>query len=330
MFEKKFKIIRYIIILFSIISLGVIYYLEKNTINIKKNELTIDVIINASKKYVNDNKDYFNDIIKENIEYRITTKELVDKNYLETDKDFIGYIKLKDNSYEFVSLDNFLIDVIMKDETLYKEINNENMPYDINYIYKGEPNNYLKYEDKLYRIIGITNSNNLKLISVDGEEIEEWGNDGNINFFSSNIDEIGNKGIFYVGFVRSETNDISQIIKNEKRNNNYTVIIPKYYGTYSYVNISDIINASDKCNFNKITDINKDNCDSYLLDLLNDSYTVTTLEDDRVYYIDDLNNVVSKILESNINIHRVIYINGVTGYSSGDGSIDNPFVVENY
>ena len=128
----------------------------------------------------------------------------------------MGYIKLKDNSYEFVSLDNYLIDVIMKDETLYKEINNENMPYDINYIYKGEPNNYLKYEDKLYRIIGITNSNNLKLISVDSEEIEEWGNDGNINFFSSNIDEIGNKGIFYVGFVRSETNDISQIIKNEK------------------------------------------------------------------------------------------------------------------
>ena len=146
----------------------------------------------------------------------------------------------------FLVANNLLIDKLLENNNLSSNNNNEGMPFDINYYYRDEPNNYIKQNDELYRIIGITNSNYLKVIKIDSEEIDGYGTDGNINYFNSKNDDIVN-GIFYVGYVRSETTDLSQIIKNEKRNNNYTKTVPKYYGSYSYSNVSDIINSFFLC-----------------------------------------------------------------------------------
>ena len=326
--DKKFAIVRLVIIIITCLGLvGIEIYRHKTTTVIEENEA-----VKAAKEYVNNNSTYFNELFKyENMETRINTNILVKNKLLNKKDENKGYVNIVNNEYTFVNEADLLINHIIDNNTLTKTDFNENMPYDLNYIYRGDdPKNYIKYNDNLYRIIGITNTNELKLISLDNYNNITWGKSNNINYFKGEEleDESSVKGIFYVGYIRSETKDLESIIKNEKRNNNYTISSPKYYGYYSFVNISDIINASESCNYNNILDINKENCDSYLISMLNNTYTANTLEDNKVYYIED-DRISSKELDESIQAKKVIFVHGISKYISGDGSKDSPYEFEN-
>ena len=330
MFDKKFNIIRYIILTISIILLFMILMHERSLKKIESNKISVVTIIEKTKEYVQNNADYFNEIINDkDLEIRINTSDLVTNGYINSNDNFKGYVKILDKNYEYVSEDNLLIDKLIKNDDLVIEDSNEGMPYDISYIFKGEPNNYIKYKDNLYRIIGITNSLNLKVISTSTEILPKWSS-GNINYFYEKIEEesVGNKGIFYVGFVRSETNDINQILKNEKRNNNYTKVVPKYYGYSSYVNISDIVNSSKECKISSLLDINLENCNSYLLDMLKGTYTSNTSEGNNVYYINENNELKTTNKLEEVPVKKVIYVPGLSKLTGGDGTSDNPYTIE--
>jgi hypothetical protein len=322
--NKKFKIIRYIVIILACIGLiGIGIYQKKNsTISVDE-----DPIITKTREYVNNNSTYFNELFKEkDMEYRIDTKSIIKSD------EYKGYVRIINNEYSYVNEENLLIDKIIDNNSLTKVEFNENMPYDLNYIYKGEdPKNYIKYNNNLYRIIGITNTNDLKIISLDNYNNISWGLSNNINYFEGEElpKEDSVKGIFYVGYIRSETKELESIIKNEKRNNNYTIGMPKYYGYYSFANISDIISASETCTYNNILDINKENCNSYLISMLDNTYTANTLEDNKVYYVDENKKIISKELEDSIQAKKVIYVHGISKYISGDGTKDSPYEFEN-
>ena len=321
--NKGFKILRYIIIILTCIGIiGIEIYQKKNS-NITIDE---DPIITKTKEYVNNNGAYFNELFKEkDMEYR------VEANFIDKKSDKKGYINIINNEYTYVDETDLLIKHIMDNNSLTKTDFDENMPFDLNYIYKGnDPKNYIKYNDNLYRIIGITNSTDLKIISLDNYNNISWGLSNNINYFEGEELPIEDsvKGIFYVGYIRSETKELDSIIKNEKRNNNYTIGMPKYYGYYSFVNISDIISASESCTYNNILDISKENCDSYLISMLNNTYTANTLEDNKVYKLDENSKIISSELEESIQAKKVIYVHGISKYISGDGTKDNPYEFE--
>lgn len=335
--NKRFLVIRIIVIVLSILSLISIELYQRKLIRDEqkviieeKNKINENVIVDASKLYITNKQDYYSDLLKDNIEIRIDTDDLVKSKLINNNKGFKGYVKVKDDEFTFVKNENMLIDKMISKDYVSNS-NNEKDAYDLKYIYKGDdPNNYIKFKDKLYRIIGITNSNNLKVISMDNTTISKWGLSGDVNYLKTNekIEEDGYKGIFYVGYVRSETNDVASIIKNEKRNNTYTVSSPKYVGVYSYINISDIVNAADECDFYKINGINMDNCHSYLLDMNSNSYTSISLENNMVYKVNDKKEITTTKPEENINIKKVIYISGYDEYKSGDGSKNNPYEVK--
>lgn len=260
------------------------------------------------------------------MEYRVDAKTLVNKN-----DEYKGYVNIINNEYTYINEEELLINKIIDNNSLSKTEFNENMPYDLNYIYKGiDPKNYIKFNDNLYRIIGITNSNELKIISLDNYNNISWGLSNNINYFLGDTlpVEESNKGVFYVGYIRSETKELDSIIKNEKRNNNYTISSPKYYGYYSFVNISDIISASESCTFNNILDISKDKCDSYLIDMLDNTYTANTLEDNKVYFVNENKEIIGKELEESVQAKKVIFVHGISKYISGDGTKDSPYEFE--
>lgn len=326
--DKRFTIIRLVIIILTCLGLvGIEIYKHKTTAVVEENEA-----VKAAKEYINNNSSYFNELFKENdVETRINTDILMKNKLLKKSDDNKGYINIINNEYTFINETDLLINHIIDNNSLTKTDFNENMPYDLNYIYKGEdPKNYIKFDDNLYRIIGITNTNDLKIISLDNYNNITWGKSNDINYFKGEEleKESSVKGIFYVGYIRSETKDLESIVKNEKRNNNYTISSPKYYGYYSFVNISDIISASETCTYNSILDINKENCDSYLISMLNETYTSNTLEDNKVYYIED-NKIIGKELTESIQAKKVIYVHGISKYISGDGSKDSPYEFEN-
>ena len=333
--NKKFRIVRIIIILVTIFSLIYIHYYQEKIIKEEKiieekRNITEDIVIDASKLYISNNQDYFSEMINEkDFEIRINTDDLVKEKLIDNNNGFKGYVKVINNEFSFVKIDDMLIDNINAKDYV-TGINNENNAYDLKYIYKGDnPNNYIKYNDKLYRIIGITNSNNLKVISVDTSVEEYFGLSGDINYLKTDKEiNSENKGIFYVGYIRSETSEIDQIMKNEKRNNTYTINNPKLYYDYSYVNISDIVNASNECNFKKITDINTNNCNSYLLNMLSNTYSSNTLENNLVYKINETGEVATSKIEKNFNIKKIIYISLLNEYKSGDGTKENPYEIK--
>ena len=333
--NKKFRIVRIIIILVTIFSLIYIHYYQEKIIKEEKiieekRNITEDIVIDASKLYISNNQDYFSEMINEkDFEIRINTDDLVKEKLIDNNNGFKGYVKVINNEFSFVKIDDMLIDNINAKDYV-TGINNENNAYDLKYIYKGDnPNNYIKYNDKLYRIIGITNSNNLKVISVDTSVEEYFGLSGDINYLKTDKEiNSENKGIFYVGYIRSETSEIDQIMKNEKRNNTYTINNPKLYYDYSYVNISDIVNASNECNFKIITDINTNNCNSYLLNMLSNTYSSNTLENNLVYKINENGEVVTSKIENNFNIKKIIYISLLNEYKSGDGTKENPYEIK--
>ena len=321
--NKNFKIVKYIAILLACIGIiGIEIYQRKHA------PITVDEdpIITKTREYVNKNELFFNELFKEeDMEYRIDTKSIIKS------VEYKGYVNIINNEYTYVNEENILIDKIIDNNSLTKTEVNENMPFDLNYIYKGsDPKNYIKYNDNLYRIIGITNTNDLKIISLDNYNNISWGLSNNINYFEGEPlpKEDSLKGIFYVGYIRSETKDLDSIVKNEKRNNNYTIGMPKYYGYYSFVNISDIISASESCTYNSVLDISKENCDSYLISMLNNTYTSNTLEDNKVYKLDENSKIISTELEESVQAKKVIYVHGISKYISGDGSKDDPYVFE--
>ena len=324
----KFLMFRYIIIILTCIGLvSIEVYKLKTTSFVEEN-----IADKAAKEYVNNNNTYFNEMFKEkDMEYRVDTNVLVKNKLLKKNTDTKGYVNIINNEYTLVNEEDLLINHIIDNNSLTKTDFNENMPYDLNYIYKGnDPKNYIKFNENLYRIIGITNSNDLKIISLDNYNNITWGKSNDINYFKGEEleKEDSIKGIFYVGYIRSETNDLESIFKNEKRNNNYTISAPKYYGYYSFVNISDIISASESCTYNNILDINKENCDSYLFSMLNNTYTSNTLEDKKVYYIEE-DKIIGKELTESIQAKKIIYVHGISKYISGDGTKDSPYEFEN-
>lgn len=334
--SKKFLIFRIIIIIISAISLISIEFYQRNQIKQEekiveeeKNITDEEKLIDMAKLYIINNQDYYSEIIKEEkFEYRINTDKLVDAKLLDNNEKYKGYIKVINDEFSYVKNENMLLNNI-SDKDYVNGINNEKKAYDLKYIYKGNnPNNYIKYNGELYRIIGITNSDDLKVINTKTDIDEKWGLSGNINFLETEESITNIKGIFYVGYVRSETNKIDQIMKNEKRNNMYTIVPPKFYGDFSYVNISDIVNASDNCVYSKITDIKKDTCDSYLIDLLKDTYTSNTAESNMVYKVNEKGEIITTKLEKNIKTNKVTYISLLNEYKSGNGTKEKPYEIK--
>lgn len=336
--SKKFNIIRFGLIFLAAFGLvGIKIYQDERAkeIIIPANEINEEVLINASKEYIASNNNYFNEFFKEkDMEYRIDTNILVSNGLISNNDNYKGYIKILNDEYSYVSIDEFLIDKIINDKNYIASTFNESMPFDLKYVFSGDdPNNYISIDDKDYRIIGITNSNHLKLISMDTDSNIIWGNSNDINYLKTSDKEKEetydtSKGIFYVGYVRSKTKDLDSIIKNEKRNNEYTVNVPKYYGYYSLSNISDIVSASTSCEYKNVLDITSENCPSYLISMLKNTYTSNTLENNEVYKVNSDGEVVNSSLDESIQGKKVIYISGLNKYISGNGTNDDPYVFE--
>ena len=335
--SKKFLIVRIVLITLSIISLITIELYQKKIIKQEEKRIieeskriTENTVIDASKLYITNHQDYYSDLLKyDDFEIRINTDDLVKTKLLDNNDGFKGYVSILNKEYKYVHKNELLYDKLDSKE-YYSNSNNDNEPYDIKYYYKGEDsNNYILYKDRMYRIIGITNSTDLKVISLENTLEEKWGLSGNINYLKKDteITDDDYKGVFYVGFVRSETKDLSTIMKNEKRNNTYTVSNPKYIGSYSYVNISDIINSSNNCKYNNLLEINSITCPSYLINMISNTYTSNTLENNMVYKVNENKELISSKLEQNINIKKVKYISGFEEFKRGNGTKENPYEI---
>lgn len=262
-------------------------------------------------------------------------------------------IKIKNNNDHYLALSNLdcgdkyqtatLKDKILRNNQvvtssygLYK-INNE-------YIFRGEVvNNYVKFNNKIWRIIKITSNGDIRLIETTRNESYVWDN-------RYNNDRNSNTGInnYRVSRMRDTLNDIYEkefddttkaYIKkqnvclgkrdSESVNNTgaleCTDILENQY--ISLLQANEFVIASIDKNCIALTDSSCSNY-NYIANFDKTFWSITadTYRTDKVYKISS--TVMSSNASNSGYVKIVIHLDGDVTTSSGDGSESNPYEIK--
>lgn len=253
---------------------------------------------------------------------------------------YTPFIKCNTNSTSNISLVNKLTtNITTSGSGLY----NENGKF----LFKGEnPNNYIKFADSLWRIIGLDENNNIKIIYSDVyATYSEWDNRYNIN-------ENKDKGINdYIGNEKSRIKEyLDSFFVNENNINKFTAAriarttkfntcIGKVDITTNNINIcsntineriatitiDDYMNASldSLCSVN-----NTVSCRNY--NYLNlDGWTINANSSNtyQAYFIDKDEGLHSVDTYLRAAVRPVIALRNNTIYASGSGTMIDPYII---
>lgn len=218
------------------------------------------------------------------------------------------------------------------------------------YVYRGENlNNYVSFAGKTWRIIRVTKDKEIRLIQDDAFDKVAWDN-------RYNVDKKSSSGInaFEVNGVNSRIKDTLEEIYNGKTFNSEdkAKLVPKQLCVGKRLFKDNTTNGSVECSSlteeyysigmlqaneyivssldTGCTGINKRPCTNYnFLATYEDSFWTLTANAENtheVYYIDYLPSTA--YANRKFGIKLVINITGEVNYTEGDGTIDNPYVID--
>ena len=320
-------------------------------------------MVSAAEKYFTNKKIL---PITEGGTVTVTLDELVKGDYIKNpekkldDKTCIGSVTVRNNGVSFekndggfyvyipnLSCDKYntvhLIDKLKEDIVTEKSCLYETSD---GFVYKGaKVNNYVKFSGSLYRIISIDNNNVLKLIKDNQEKdsyiwdkkynLETKQNDGTNDFSDSII--IDTLYDFYSSFNKDDKKHIMAYNacygnRSETYTNKDTIyecsktidnLFVGLMNTFDYFNASYDSNCiaydSPSCrNYN------------YLYDMLDDTWLMNGISDNS-YYVFYYSTGYFELSKANSyrKVNIVINIDGNEVYTKGDGSLDNPYVINN-
>ena len=226
------------------------------------------------------------------------------------------YFYLESNKSTKTSVSSLSMDVLANNSKSdnFKKIND-------NYYFVGNvSNNYVRYSNILWRIFKIDKDNRIYLISDDIMTTIAYGED--VSYSDSYVSKWLNK----------DKNDNSGILESNINN------VSNYLDKYKV--------CIDKIDDNSNVKCNKEYSDSYIgllsiLDYMNtggsdsfinngyDSYLSNSTSDNEVWYITN-NGKIDKSDGTDIfGVKPVISLKNNIKFANGDGSLDNPYVIDN-
>ena len=312
-----------------------------------------DKMVSAAKKYFKKNK-----LPKsEGGEVEVSLDDLVAGNYIKDSDDYVddkncdGYVKVKNNGgfylyTPYLSCDKFkttyIIDKLMKDV-----VTSKSGLYQIEdgYVYKGKKvNNYVKFADKIYRIISIDKDGILKLVKVDQEKYktiwdQKYNSEKNMVYGKNDYSDSNIIEVLQGKYDKYSDSDKKHIIaynacygnrelnhKDVDTTQECSKILEKQY--VSILNTYDYAMASYD---SECTSIISGSCRNYnyLFDTLDSTWLMNGNADNtyEVYYYSQGNISLLKA-NSNKKYNLVIYVSGNELYNKGNGTIDNPYVIK--
>lgn len=356
---KIFGIFMVIIILFIILIL-IIKGINGTKVSYKQLE---NIMVRAAQRYVEDEPSLFENGVYGTINVSASTlaekgymKEI--KKYIEKDVsckadvsiyknlDYYDYIpKLNcGKDYSVVSLSDTIIDeknIVTTSSGLYKETNG--------YVYRGEyVDNYATFSGKTWRIVSIDNEGNIKLIQNEQDKYSVWDNRYNSDYgYTSGINEFeGIEASRLKDSILSVYNDGVTITKDAKG-----LIVPKEYcvgkraksdtskdGSTECAKTSDLMGASvltvaeylNASLDNGCISIISKECSNYnYLAKMNSSFWTATAQQENTGYAYYISSKVQISQASSSNgLKLVVTVNGNVNYVSGNGTIEDPYVIE--
>lgn len=319
--------------------------------------VTEDSIVSAAKSYLSNNT---NLLPQTNYSSRtVSLSTLIANGYIDSDANgascssYVTVVKYGENYFytPYIKCNNSNDSTILSTKILSSVTESGDGLYYYNnaYIYRGEnPNNYILLNGVLWRILGLDESNNIKLIiSVVNSEFSEWD-----DRYNSNIDK--NNGIndyslsrikeyldsFLDDFTNSDNESIPDAIKAklttftqcidkvdiDSTNNSKcsSVLENQITGT---VTVYDYINSSldGSCSLN--TSIN---CQNY--NFLNKTMWTATAyngeDTSKTYYINKYYGI--KLGDAYVRkaVYPTIMLRSDVIYSSGSGTKSDPYIIK--
>lgn len=182
-----------------------------------------------------------------------------------------------------------------------------------NYIYKGDvKNNYLKYNNMLWRIVRINADNSLDIILDDYITLLPW-NDKVTSFTDSEIYKYLNDDFLSLfdkdylnktSFCTDELSSLSSITCDNQNSD-------------SYVKLLDVANYLNSVNHGK----------SYLVDS-DEIFWLADYGTDKIWHTNGINVSQSEV-NSFYEIRPMVRLRNTITYSTGDGTSEKPFIVGN-
>lgn len=271
--------------------------------------------------------------------YRLSVDTLVDEGYISNDEvkdprhsseNLKGNIEIKYDTakkqFIFTYVDSTEKENIAMNDLATTIINNSKKK-DIllanSGVYKGEnPDNYLKLNGKLWRIISNNSDGSIKIISNDEMTQISWSLDGNTDFDNSTIKTYLNNTFFTSLDTISEfkTTDFCTSYENGKCTKKENVNVG-LLTTLDYLNASNNLkcvngNEHECIKGNYLATFSLENGPEYTIN--NDGTNIYTIE----------NGVINKEnSKTSLNVRPVLTINKDAKIIGGTGSENNPYII---
>ena len=187
------------------------------------------------------------------------------------------------------------------------------------YIFKGNvENNYVWFANRMFRILSINKDESIKVVSENYAATFMWGEkpnyeESNIRLWLTKTDK-DNTGVYY-NTIPSQDSFLIKTKYTEDKIDNDKVVEgkDKFKDFVTTLTITDYTNAGGKNSFLKNGKL---------------FYLIGHNQDDENLYVEEDGSVVGTDTLSGYGIRPVITLNSKVTISQGDGSHDNPFVVD--
>ena len=221
------------------------------------------------------------------------------------------------------------------------------------YIFKGDNiNNYVKINDNLYRIIRINDNGSIRLIENKKKSMSVWDDRYNIdkdstvginNYFSNNLSSRIKESIenaYYndelytdsdrTYFIPTEFCIGKRSVNENDNSGNIECVEVAPAFPLGMLELYEYFNASLDSNCNGIL---SESCNNYnYFSEYNNSFWTITADKDTAYKVFKVTNgsiFVGNALNQG-NIKAVVTVNGDLVVADGDGSLNNPYIIQNY
>lgn len=318
-----------------------------------------DSMIKAAKQYYETNKNLLP--TQNDGTVKVTISTLIEAEVLEEFKDpkdssnsCSGYVEVTKIDEEFSYIPFLTCKGNYEPEYLYEKVKNSgqdeigNGIYEMNgeFVYRGnDVDNYVKFENLLWRIVKVDSSNDVKLILVTAlEESYIWDDAYN----STRKDKTGITTNYLVTDIRASLKEIYEnIIVSDKK----VLVVAKNlcvgkYGkndSFSKEKECSIVQEKEKIGLLNLTDFQSASLDSGCVNVrsrecINQNYMFEdkkvrtwSLNSDsentyKVYYIGA--GISLSAANNKKKINPVIYISSKAITNAGDGTMENPYIIK--
>ena len=360
-FDPKKKMIKYMAIIFILFIISTLSPKKSKTYSYSEIE---SVLVKAAKSYFKDHSNYLpeeeGDIVEVDHTNLVAENKMRDLSYY-TSESCTASVKVEKSSKDYMYVPNLDCGDKYSTVPLYQKILNDNDTVTSGYglysikddhVFRGElVDNYVSIDDSLWRIVRITSSNNVVLVSQLGTNYSQpWDNrynedaryESGKNVYSTSrlkeyLDKVydaktGDKDYFISNSTKSKLVSYNlcigkRKIDSESKDNSEECLETYKNQKFGILTLSDYLLSSIDPNCKSAS---SKSCKNYNYLVIKDAWWLVTASKDsstKAFMVGTNGTVKEEYTNNYANIRPVIYLDQDVMYKSGKGTLEKPYKI---